>query len=54
MDEWLDFIENRGREQGEERKLIALICNIAERFAPDYNLDDVFKAVENERVSESA
>ena len=53
-DEWLDFIENRGREQGEERKLIALICNIAERFAPDYNLDDVFKAVENERVSESA
>lgn len=76
MDEWLDFIENRGEERhlveqickklrrGMEVEQIAnevendvvrvqMICNIAERFAPDYDVKKVFDAVEKELLPES-
>ena len=76
MDEWLDFIENRGEERhlveqickklrrGMEVEQIAnevendvvrvqMICNIAERFAPDYDVKEVFDAVEKELMPES-
>ena len=46
-------VEQIADEVEEDIVRVQMICDIAEQFAPDYNLDDVFEAVEKELVTES-
>ena len=46
-------VEQIADEVEEDITRVEMICNIAERFAPEYDTDKVFAAVEKELLVES-
>ncbi|MBQ9866926.1 MAG: hypothetical protein IJM34_07890 [Lachnospiraceae bacterium] len=46
-------VEQIADEVEEDLTRVSRICDVAERFSPDYDLDEVFKAVEEEVLADS-